>query len=823
LFGGWSVWKWICVRGTGFEARAVLDLAAPSAAVAADEVERLRSPTEEASARLIAAISRAIENASGDARKRAARTLKHVRAGRIPEADPTLGSEVEGVLATYVEAGGAQARAEAVFEACFTEDAARVSNAIREWANSPRFREAVLWQNRHAVITGLDPLLRKRPGTSDSTTRQKERLVANYLQRYCVKNDSIGFFGPIGWGAFDPAKPLAVVPGANLLATRTVYFEHWCIDELARHLMQDSRLKPELVPRRHPSAWLDGRILEHSGGRRTELPTEYASILTACDGIRTAREVASFVLKHHGTMFDDEAEVFDFLDELLRRGLVLWSLEIPTATATPEKYLREALARADEPAFLEARGFLDKLEAARAGLAEAAGSPELLDKAIDHLGRTFTELTGVSSSRNVGETYSGRTLVYEDCRRDLDLRLGAEFMDRLGPPLALVLKSARWYTHEASERYARAFRKLYDQLVQETGSRSVAYARFWPRMPELFPGPSGGGIVDELSTELQRRWEAVLGLDDAVHARRVERSSADLVDEVQKAFAAPRPGWPSARHHCPDILVAARSADAIQRGDYVIVLGEVHTGMNSMSSILFVKEHPDPDALVRARERDLPRPGVAPVWSRRRTRADLYSISRHDLDIETADVRSARPRDQVLLAAALVVEEVDGRLVVRDRERGGVFDLIAVVEQHLIAETLPHFGIVGVREHAPRVTIDGVVVARERWRFASETLTFVREENARKRFSEARRWAKARGMPRFFFVKPQNEVKPLFVDLDSPMFVDSLAKAGRSSPSIVISEMLPDVHDCWLPGSDGHAYASELRIVAVDPVEWTPG
>src|SRR6185369_9378604 len=114
-------------------------------------------------------------------------------------------------------------------------------------------------------------------------------------------------------------KPLAVVPGANLLATRTVYFEHWCIDELASHLMQDSRLKPQLVPRRHPSAWLDGRILHHSGGRQTEIPSEYASILTACDGVRTAREVASFVLEQHGTMFDDEAEVFDFLEELLLR------------------------------------------------------------------------------------------------------------------------------------------------------------------------------------------------------------------------------------------------------------------------------------------------------------------------------------------------------------------------------------------------------------------------------------------------------------------------------------------------------------------------
>ena len=43
--------------------------------------------------------------------------------------------------------------------------------ALREVAADSRFREAVTWQNRAAVADGLDSLLRKSAGASDSRTR----------------------------------------------------------------------------------------------------------------------------------------------------------------------------------------------------------------------------------------------------------------------------------------------------------------------------------------------------------------------------------------------------------------------------------------------------------------------------------------------------------------------------------------------------------------------------------------------------------------------------------------------------------------------------
>src|SRR6185503_20466428 len=95
----------------------------------------------------------------------------------------------------------------------------RLTRALREAGSDPLFREALTWQNRHALQTGVDALLRQPETASNSKARQHERLIANYLQRYCVKNDWIGFFGPTGWATVGPS--VRVQPGPALLATRT--------------------------------------------------------------------------------------------------------------------------------------------------------------------------------------------------------------------------------------------------------------------------------------------------------------------------------------------------------------------------------------------------------------------------------------------------------------------------------------------------------------------------------------------------------------------------------------------------------------------------
>jgi hypothetical protein len=77
-------------------------------------------------------------------------------------------------------------------------------------------------------------------------------------------------------------------------------------------------------------------------------------------------------------------------------------------------------------------------------------------------------------------------------------------------------------------------------------------------------------------------------------------------------------------------------------------------------------------------------------------------------------------------------------------------------------------------------------------------------------------------VPRWVFVKTAEEVKPVYVDFDSTVYVEMLAKQLRGASSASLSEMLPTVEDAWVVDATGARYTAELRIAAVDPEPWQP-
>lgn len=716
-------------------------------------------------------------------------------------------------------------------------DEALARRRLRELARDPAFREAVTWQNRRAIHGSIASLLRRPEADASSKARRDELLVASYAQRYGCKNERAGFFGASAPARLVERGPaLAMRPGGRLIARRATYLEPWAIDALADRLAEDPELRPELAPRRMPSIRLDGAALIDPAGRRVPLPPEAAALLAACDGETPARRIAERLVAAPGLGLGAAEEVYELLDELAAERAAIWTLEVPTVGGPPERLLRAALERlAPSPARDRGLAALGELERARDAVAAAAGSAERVDEALEALERTFVALTGQDAVRSAGETYAGRTLAGEDCVRDVDVELGPAVVERLAGPLKLVLHGARWYTHEIARRYRAAFGALYREL-RAGGPAAVDYPRFHLRLPELFPGGGAegsagspaGSIVGQVVAELHARWREVLGL--AGGERRVERTAAALRPAVLRAFAAPRPGWPAARHHSPDVLIAAAGADAVNRGDYLIVLGELHAGMCSLLVPAVPNAEGDPDAPFRLRDLDLGLdlgqglgpPCVAPVWSRRRSRIDYYSRSPHDLDVEVAAARSWRPRAQVLALADLVIEEAGGALVVRTRDGRIAFDAIAFHEHHLLAASFSEFGLLG-GAHVPRVTVDGVVLARERWALPASELAFARAPDPAARFAAARAWARSAGLPRRVFLKTSGEAKPLFLDLASPPLVELAARMVRQAEAVTISEMLPDLDELWLADADGRRYTSELRIVAVDPEPWAPG
>ena len=599
--GDWEIWRTTCLRGAGFPASFVLRLAATDAAAAADRRLDLEAAADTARRAAVDALRRAEETATGDEIAALRKAGKNARKGRPP---PDTGTTADVELRTFRAAAASAEAAAAELHGVYESSRARVFRAAQAVASDVRLREAVLWQNRGALHNGFAPFLRADANARSSKSRQQEELVASYLQRYCTKNDSIGFFGPIGWGRFAPDGERAVArPGPTLTAARRVYFEQWAIDALASKLAADARYERWLVPRRLPFVRVDGATAHSAESGRQPLTLDEATILLAIDGRRTARELAQALAAADPRADRSEGQVFTILRTLRERRLATWTLELPLGTH-PDRTLRAALAHvADEALRNEALAPLAELDAARNAVRDGAGDLDRLEEALVGLDATFTRVTGAAPTRAAGSMYAARQVVYEDCRRDLDLTFGPALLEAVGPALSLVLASARWLSYEGARAYEAALYAIHADVRRRSKDGVVRFSDVWLRAPRIFLGAKERPAEACLAAIVER-WTTILAVPEG--AARVRRTSAELQAAVQEAFAAPHPGWIGARHHSPDLMLVAESIEAVQRGDFEAVLGEIHVGCNTLTSACFFDQHPDPPALQAMFGRDVP-------------------------------------------------------------------------------------------------------------------------------------------------------------------------------------------------------------------------
>jgi hypothetical protein len=113
-------------------------------------------------------------------------------------------------------------------EAFGADEDARLAGVARD----PAFREAVAWQSRESLARAVDKVAAGAAG-SPSDRRRRVDVVGSYWQRYCAKNDTIGFFGPLAWGSFADSGEAVAVRSGRLERERVVHFETWAIEAVA--------------------------------------------------------------------------------------------------------------------------------------------------------------------------------------------------------------------------------------------------------------------------------------------------------------------------------------------------------------------------------------------------------------------------------------------------------------------------------------------------------------------------------------------------------------------------------------------------------------
>ncbi|HET8640551.1 MAG TPA: lantibiotic dehydratase, partial [Pseudonocardiaceae bacterium] len=328
------------------------------------------------------------------------------------------------------------------FEKVFAAAVAESAEQANRLAADPLLREAVTWQN-HGVLTALDGLAADagRGGSRRNVRRRdREKALLRYWQRYCGKNETIGFFGPVLWAALDDGDVLlSAVPGPGLVRARRVWFESWALRALGDRLAADPAIRQWFPPALQPHLTLDGRQVLRPVRPPLPVSAVEAAALAACDGVRPARQVVEALVAGPGLGLRTAGDGYLLLDRLVERELITWDAGLPDGQDA-EAVLRRRLAAIGDPdARRPATGSLDLLVAARDAVAAAAGNPEALRAALAALDAGFTGLTGRPASRAAGRAYAGRTVCYEDATRDLDVTLGTRLLDGLAEPLAVLL------------------------------------------------------------------------------------------------------------------------------------------------------------------------------------------------------------------------------------------------------------------------------------------------------------------------------------------------------------------------------------------------
>lgn len=658
-------------------------------------------------------------------------------------------------------------------------------STVRSLASEPRLREAVTWQNRSAVEFGLDSLVRAPADRDDAKLRKKESMLVSYLQRYATKCDTIGFFGPLGWARWS-GTTLTQKPGASLLAERKVFFEPWAIaavvDGIAGELLADVPL----------------RLTGHA--RVALLPPRSVARRIAAALPRTPKQLAR-------TLKLSLDETLVAVRELIAAGLVDVAIPVPIAHH-PEAAVRGATKKLSPELRSRLTKALDELEAGRDAIENAPR--EQLAAAIGAVEATFSSHALTEAKRHEGRTYAGRSILYEETRRDATVTLGEDLRRKLDAPLTVMLELARLYTSQIAARLSQSMLREF----KRTKAKSVPLVDFWLSTSKHFEADPPPAVLAAVKSVQALVAKSVGPVDSS--ARELRWSSAVLSAAVREQIEKAGPGWPGARHHAPDVMLAKRG------DDFIPVLGELHTGVTPFSTLSVLSLTPHREELELLYREDLPGPLVTPIpW-------EDFSRSTHDTRLAADDDRwhvdlgfqfaSPLPERRVRRAADLSV-----RLGKRGLEVVGKdfrMPLDAVMERRIKLRAANEFHVVAWTTHRPQVWLDDVVIAREAWRIGRSTLDAWAKDEASQRYLEVARTARSLGWPRWIFVKSPLETKPIYIDLTSPPLVELLCKQAREAPTLVVSEMLPAPHECWLEDAEGQRFVAELRLLAVDPKQW---
>lgn len=672
--------------------------------------------------------------------------------------------------------------------------------ALHRLAGDDRFQEAVWLSSPQMYERGLRRYLATAPDTPRTgPVRSLERQVAGYLQRFCAKNETASFFGPINYGDFADLGDQA--PRAGSVTRRHTYLAYWVVRAVAHVIAEDPQIRPHLRPRLSPLVRFDtaGPSVAFPDGRVTELDGLAATLVPLVDGKRSVAELA----RKAGL---DQTATLSEVQRLTDQRLTTLDVDLPVTEPRALEALREWVDALPPscPSRATWHTHLSTLHArqeefARAGFARRR---ELLAE----LEAEVVRLTGRAARRGGGQLYADRLVITEECLGDATpLHLGgdvlAAFTEELAPVLDLLAA-------EAVARHSELTAAVLDFVPALGEGRRLPLMRYLARPWQRFAKPQAG--PRPWRTPIESRLSP-----DTPHPVHLEASDVPVDESLLRGRAL----------LCsPDVMLVAESLEAVRAGDFTLVLAESHDTMLLWGwALQFLAspqaaQHTGAKLLARL---DTDHPLANMLTSKR---AKIVPFEYPGPTLEAAQPSSRQDGETIPVHEVTVGHGNDGLLLHTDRREGLLLyngELDSAAHNALAPPRVRPVAFGGPdRRHLPRITVGRTVVQRETWRVAREKLQAPSqtrrpaEEQAFALLCAVRRLTREQRLPRWVFAKVPGERKPVLLDTQGLFLTELLLHLSGPGSELTLSEMLPGPAELWMTGPGG-GYCSELRLSAV--------
>jgi hypothetical protein len=640
----------------------------------------------------------------------------------------------------------------------------------------------------------------------NKSLRNRERHVLLYLQRLCAKNDTLSEFGPHGWGIVrSGARTIELDPRPGV-CQREIFLERWTAHGVVEAINADAETAPEIAPYLHSAGSLRGnRFVFTDTGRIVEVDSELRALLEQCDGSRAAHSLG-------------DASI---LRRLSAEEILKWEMNVPALDPYAFRSVANSVANWRDTPVRDR--WLNELRII-CDLAERFGRERDVQQRHATIDAVRQRLKALGVEKSATRfLYSAANPIGEECFRELNVSITPELMNEVAHEAAPWIDLWRDSYAFIAGRVATGLRTIFDKAPVEKGA--VPLPLFLRLCAEAKLPLSGAGMV-ALAHLAFREVKEAFRERLSPHAGECEYNlSPDDCHIVRQNFDYPK--FDEFTYPSADLQLAATSVEAVRRGDYQWIIAELHPPI-ALLHHGFYWSCPDKQALGRAIEQTC---CGKPCLYYGYFAADFTATTTVRLDALSDSVKFVAPEKSVGPWEKFRPGEVEvfvdetGDIGVRTRDSRRYLGSFA--RGWVIPLGFHPFSF-SLGAHTPRLLCGKVIVQRESWTLTANELGKGDYTGVSRDLVVAiEKLRAAHGLPRFVYIRPteqalrrsgvegrDKDTKPVFVDLESYLFLEIFHRWLTKAGELEVTEMLPaPEHLLWQEEDGRHTFELRTQIV----------